>query len=224
VSADNTGDEANDAVPTNVTFPITVAAANAAPVANAGPDQTVNDADGNGTQAVTLNGAASTDDGSITNYTWREGTTVVGTGATPAVTLAVGVHTITLTVTDNGTPALTATDNVVITITPMVVVNQPPVANAGPDQTVNDADGNGTQAVTLNGAGSTDDGSITNYTWREGTTVVGTGATPAVTLAVGVHTITLRVIDNGTPALTATDVVVITVKARPRWMRVLRPR
>ena len=211
VSANSDGSEAGDAGDGSTTFPITVAAANQPPVANAGPDQTVNDADGNGSQAVTLNGSASTDDGSIASYAWREGTTALATGATPAVTLAVGTHTITLTVTDNGNPALTATDVVVITVTPQVTTNQPPVANAGPDQTVNDADGNGTQAVTLNGSASTDDGSIASYAWREGTTALATGATPAVTLAVGTHTITLTVTDNGNPALTATDVVVITV-------------
>ncbi len=89
---------------------------NQRPIANAGPDQTVNDSDGNGSHAISLNGSASRDpDGSITSYVWKEGSTQIATGATATATLAVGTHTITLTITDNG--GLTATDTVVITIT-----------------------------------------------------------------------------------------------------------
>jgi len=90
---------------------------NQRPTANAGPDQTVNDSDGNGSQSVILNASASTDpDGTITSYVWKEGSTQIATGRTPTVTLSIATHTITLTVTDNG--GLTATDTVVITITP----------------------------------------------------------------------------------------------------------
>ncbi|HBA88143.1 MAG TPA: hypothetical protein DCZ75_09220 [Geobacter sp.] len=90
--------------------------------------------------------------------------------------------------------------------------NQPPVANAGVDQSVTDSDGNGSQSVTLNGSASSDpDGTISSYVWKEGTTQIATGATPAVTLAVGTHTITLTVTDNA--GATATDTVVATVNA-----------
>ena len=90
--------------------------------------------------------------------------------------------------------------------------NRAPTANAGQDQTVSDTDGNGSQSVTLNGSGSSDsDGTISSYTWLENNTSIATGAAPSVNLTVGVHTITLRVTDNG--GLTATDTVVITVTA-----------
>ena len=90
--------------------------------------------------------------------------------------------------------------------------NQPPVANAGVDQSVTDSDGNGSQSVALNGSASSDpDGTISSYVWKEGTTQIATGATPAVTLAVGSHTITLTVTDNA--GATATDTVVVTVNA-----------
>ncbi|MBI1920600.1 MAG: metallophosphoesterase [Geobacter sp.] len=90
--------------------------------------------------------------------------------------------------------------------------NQPPVANAGPDQSVTDTDGNGSQSVTLNGSASSDpDGTISSYVWKEGATQIATGATPAVTLAVGTHTITLTVTDNA--GATATDTMVATVNA-----------
>src|SRR5205823_5517233 len=75
---------------------------NLRPVANAGADQTVTDNDGDGAESVTLDGSASFDpDGSILFYQWREGSSDIGFGATPAVRLSVGVHTLTLEVTDN---------------------------------------------------------------------------------------------------------------------------
>ncbi len=87
---------------------------NQAPSANAGPDQMVFDADGNCFADVTLSGSAMDVDGMVVNYTWTEDTTTIATGAMPAISLAVGVHTIVLTVTDNN--CRTATDMVVITV------------------------------------------------------------------------------------------------------------
>ncbi len=187
--------------------------ANQPPVANAGVDQTVSDSDGNGTQSVTLNGTASSDaDGSIVSYSWKEGVSTIATGANPPVVLAVGPHTITLTVTDED--GATATDQVVVTVN----ANTPPVANAGPDQTVTDADGNGSQGVTLNGSSSSDaGGSIVSYAWSEGGSTIATGVSPSVVLGVGVHAITLTVTDDG--GLSATDQVVVTVQA-PATMHV----
>jgi subtilisin len=76
-------------------------------------------------------------------------------------------------------------------------VNSPPVANAGADQTVVDSDGNGFENVSLNGSGSFDlDGYIVSYEWYEGATLLATGTTPTINVAVGNHTITLVVIDN----------------------------
>lgn len=97
---------------------------NVVPVANAGADATIVDTDGNGSQAVTLNGSASTDsDGTIATYVWKEGTAQIGTGVSPSVTLTQGQHTIVLTVTDDR--GGTDTDSVVIT----VKNNEPPIAS-----------------------------------------------------------------------------------------------
>lgn len=72
------------------------------PTANAGPDQTVIDSDSNNSEPVTLDSSASTDlDGTITGYVWKEGANQIATGVNPTVALAVGAHTITLTVTNN---------------------------------------------------------------------------------------------------------------------------
>ncbi|MBN2007766.1 endo-1,4-beta-xylanase [candidate division KSB1 bacterium] len=91
-------------------------------------------------------------------------------------------------------------------------VNQPPVANAGSDQTVTDSDNSGSESVTLNGSGSSDsDGTITSYVWTEGGNQIATGVTPSVSLAVGTHNITLTVTDND--GATDTDGVTITVNA-----------
>jgi DNA-binding beta-propeller fold protein YncE len=83
----------------------------AAPVANAGPDQTVECA--GATTPVTLNGSASTPgSGTINSYTWAEGANTLGTGSPLTVSLGAGSHTITLTVTDTGGGS--ATDDVVV--------------------------------------------------------------------------------------------------------------
>ena len=176
---------------------------NQLPIADAGLDQDVTDIDNNGNESVSLNGSGSSDpDGTITSWSWKEGVTEIATGSNPTVVLALGVHTIELTVTDNN--GATATDTVVID------VKAPPVADAGPDQTVTDADDGGTEDVTLVGTGSTDaDGSITSWSWKQGVTEIATGSNPTVSLAVGTHTIELTVTDND--GLTDTDTVVITV-------------
>ncbi|MGD8321936.1 MAG: PKD domain-containing protein [Gemmatimonadota bacterium] len=186
-----------------------VVEANQPPTANAGPDQTVADNDGSGDEVVTLDGSGSTDpDGTIASYVWTEGGTEIATGVTATVALGVGTHTITLTVTDDG--GLSDADQVQITVDERP--NQPPTANAGPDRTVTDADDSGSEAVTLDGTGSSDpDGTIASYVWTEAGFEIATGATPTVTLLVGTHTITLTVTDDG--GLSDTDQVQITVAA-----------
>jgi len=91
------------------------------PVANAGTDQTVKDAGGDGVELVSLDGSASHDpNGTIVGYEWRDGAAILGSGAQLAVLLTVGTHTVTLEVTDND--GRTGTDTVVVTVTPASIV------------------------------------------------------------------------------------------------------
>lgn len=80
--------------------------------ANAGNDQKVTMT--GATTAVTLDGSASTatSGSSITSYVWKENNVQIATGVKPQVFLSLGLHTITLTVTDANNK--TATDEVVI--------------------------------------------------------------------------------------------------------------
>ena len=83
------------------------------------------------------------------------------------------------------------------TLSAVTTLNTPPVANAGPDQTVECTSHAGTN-VTLNGSGSFDpDGDPLTYTWRDSSNnVVATGVTPTITLPLGVHVLTLTVDDG----------------------------
>ena len=85
------------------------------PVANAGTDQSIVDEDENGSEMVTLDGSGSNDpDGTIASYVWTKGGIEIASGINPDVTLTLGEHIITLSVTDNDN--LTHTDDVKITI------------------------------------------------------------------------------------------------------------
>ena len=186
---------------------------NTPPTADAGPDQTVADSDDAGGESVALDGSASTDsDGSIVSYSWTENGVEIATDVSATVHLGDGTHTITLTVTDD--LGATGSDEVLITVEAPPAPNAPPIADAGPDQTVADSDDAGGESVTLDGSASADsDGSIDFYSWTEDGVEIATGVTPAVDLGDGTHTITLTVTDND--GATNTDTVTITVEGPP---------
>ncbi len=128
-------------------------------------------------------------------------------------TSSAGVKNGTLTITSNDLD----TPTVVIPITGVVEApNQPPTAVAGADIVVTDNDGNGTETVAVNAAGSSDsDGNIILYRWSLGASTLSSGTLPGtfITLPVGVSDVLLTVTDNDNA--TGTDTVRITVNPRP---------
>jgi hypothetical protein len=111
--------ETETATPTEspTTAPTEAPPTNATPVADAGPDSTKVDVDGDGAEPVFLNGSGSDDpDGRLVTTVWTLGEVVLSDRIVDTVLLPVGMHTIVLTVTDSD--GATATDEVVITIDP----------------------------------------------------------------------------------------------------------
>lgn len=203
---------APDAPAWSVTLTGSVVTTNQPPIANAGPDLLLADFDGTGFEPVLFDGSASEDpDGQIVLYTWTLGAQTLASVQDPTVVvdMPVGVHEVVLTVTDDRGD--TDSDSVIVTI---VGRNQPPVADAGPDQSVIDEERSGQALVNLDGSASADpDGEIVLYVWSEpelGELSSTDQPTAEVSLPWGVWTITLTVTDNQNA--TGTDTVVITVE------------
>ena len=129
----------------------------------------------------------------------------MGDEALTSLTLPRGNYTAVLTVTD--TEGKQATDEVLITISSGGLA---PIANAGPDQSVEDDNGDDMANVTLDGSLSEAVAApIVGYKWRLNDTELATGVNPTIELSTGIYTIVLEVTDQD--ELTATDEVVITV-------------
>ncbi|WP_145018444.1 Ig-like domain-containing protein [Geobacter argillaceus] len=91
--------------------------------------------------------------------------------------------------------------------------NQPPTANAGPNQTITLQPGQTTANVTLSGSGSDPDGTIASYAWA-GTPKPADLAGPTLALGVGTYTFTLTVTDNQ-GAVSAPSQMTVTVNPVP---------
>ena len=194
--SDNAGWESTDTCIINVGW------LNVAPTADAGDDQEAEEGD-----TVTLDGSGSTDpDDGIASYLWEqtEGTSVtLSNAALPKPTFTApnvdedgASFTFRLTVADDG--GKQATDTCIVNVTGD---NDPPAADAGADQTVDEA-----MTVTLDGSDSSDpDDGIHRYLWSQ---TVGTPVTLSDTSAVQPTFVTPPVDSNGTRlvfGLTITD-------------------
>jgi PKD repeat protein len=128
----------------------------------------------------------------------------IGTG-TPTTTIA-GPTTSTSSTSTSTTRASTTSSPVPTTTLP----NQPPVANAGPNQATQTL-----TSITLNGASSHDpDGSIVSASWAFGDGTTGSGLTVNHSYATaGTYTATLTVVDNR--GASRADSAVVTVSNRP---------
>ncbi|MBN1260678.1 MAG: DUF11 domain-containing protein [Anaerolineae bacterium] len=143
---------------------VTVTVHNLPPTADASTAQTVDPGD-----LVALDGSASDDpNGDALTYGWRQtgGPQVTLSNATtvaPTFTAPEGPAALTFTLTVTDTGGLSDIAAVVITVTPSII-NQPPTADAGINQTVHPGD-----VVTLDGSGSADpDGHLPlTYLWTQ---------------------------------------------------------
>ena len=118
---------------------------NTAPVANAGPDQDITAAAV--PMNVVLNASGSTDENStddakrndIVSYEWKLGEQVLSTEMNPTVPLGLGIHEVTLTVTDTcgatgtGTVKITVADKTVPVITNLTPANDSETENKSPE-------------------------------------------------------------------------------------------
>ncbi|MFQ6126908.1 MAG: PKD domain-containing protein [Candidatus Heimdallarchaeota archaeon] len=167
------------------------------PVADAGSDQTVAE-----DTLVTLDGSGSSDNVGITNYTWTfmDVTSKTLTGVNPTYTFSTpGTYTVALKVTD------AAGNHATDTVTIKVLDVTKPVANAGPDQTVEIG-----TTVAFNAGGSSDNVAVVRYEWDFGDGTTGTGITTTHTYTEpGTYAVTLTVEDAA--GNSDTDSVVVTV-------------
>ena len=189
------------------------AAANQPPVANAGSSKTITLP----VNSTSLDGSLSSDaDGSISSYAWTQVSgpatstiTGAGTSVATATGMVAGLYTFQLIVTDNKGATASAT----VKVTVAAAAPQPPVANAGGNQTITLP----VNSATINGSSSSaSSGSIVSYAWTEksGPSTVGLSNTAINTLnnlQAGVYVFTLTVTDNN--GATGTDQVIITVNA-----------
>ena len=189
------------------------AAANIAPTANAGTDQSITLP----ANTISLNGNGTDPDGTISAYSWTkisgpaQGNITNANSASTTVTgLVQGTYQFQLGVTDNN--AATALD--IIQVTVNAAANIAPTANAGTDQSITLP----TNTVSLNGNGTDTDGTISAYSWTkisgpaQGSITNANSASTTVTgLVQGTYQFQLKVTDNN--AATALDTVQITVNA-----------
>ncbi len=204
----------NEGATTTDTVAITVnPAANIAPTAYAGADQSVDEQ-----TLVTLSGSGSDSDGTVTTYRWTQiaGQAVTLTSPNLALTrfdtpTAASALTLIfqLTVTDN--EGATTTDTVAITVNP--AANIAPTANAGPNQSVDEQ-----TLVTLSGSGSDSDGSVATYRWTQiaGQAITLTSPNLALTrfdapAATSALTLIFQLTVTDNEGATTTDTVAITV-------------
>lgn len=185
-------------------------APNIKPIANAGSNQVITLP----ASSVTLTGSGTDADGTISSYLWSRATgpgqyTIVSPTSNVTVVngLVAGTYQFKLVVTDNSGGKDSSTVQ--------VKVNQPPIADAGINQTITLP----TSSIALTGGGSDADGTIVSYSWAKTSGGAGTITSPSsqsttVTgLVAGTYNFTLTVTDDN--GATATNTMIAIVNASP---------
>jgi len=220
----NVTDNAGATNADNVTVTVNPAV-NVPPVANAGVSKSITLP----VNTATLDGSLSSDaDGTIASFAWAQisgpstsSLTGANTATATAASLLAGQYTFELTVTDNSGAISKA--RVKITVIPVSGGTQPPVANAGADQTITLP----ANSVTIDGSASVaPSGNIVSYVWTEksGPSSVGLSNTAQNTISnlkAGVYVFLLTVTDNNSG--TGTDSVIITVNSAANLPPVANP-
>jgi ribosomal protein L14 len=206
---DNSGATGTDSVTVTVN-----AAANKPPAANAGSSKSITLP----TNSVSLDGSLSSDpDGSIASYSWSQisgpSASRISNGSQAAATagnLVAGQYIFELIVTDNS--GVTAKAQVKINVAASGL--QPPISNAGTNQTITLP----TNSVVIDGSGSaaSSGNSITSYVWTEGSgpssiALTNTAQNTLNNLVAGTYVFYLAVTDNH--AGVGIDSVIIQVNA-----------
>jgi hypothetical protein len=194
------------------------AAANKAPKANAGPDQTLTLPN----NSTSLTGSGSDSDGTVASYLWTKisgpSSFTLGNPSSATTTLTglvQGSYVFRLTVTDNS--GATGSDDVTITVN--AAANQAPKANAGPDQTLTLPN----NSTSLNGSGTDSDGTVASYLWTKisgpGSFTLGNPSSATTTLTglvQGSYVFRLTVTDNsGATGMDDVTIVVNTATTQP---------
>jgi cytochrome c553 len=196
---------------------------NTVPVANAGPDQSVNTGD-----TVSLDGSASSDaDNDTLTYQWTLAGTPAGSTAFLSDTTAAGptftadfAGTYTLNLVVNDGQADSVSDTMTVTATDVPASNVAPLANAGNNQNVNTGD-----TFNLDGSGSSDaNNDQLTYSWTitsspNGSAAAlsdGTAIAPSFTADLsGTYTVQL-VVNDGLLDSTVSTVTITAADAPPQ--------
>jgi len=209
-------DDGSPALSTTNTFVVLVNEVNSAPLLTVPANQTINELT---TLAVSASATDSDDPANVLTFRLESapaGTTIdPNTGAISWPTTETdgpGVYTISVAVTDDGSPALSVTNSFTVTVNE---VNTAPQLTVPADVTIN-------ELATLNVSASASDSDLPANTLTfslltppAGMTIVpATGAiswTPTEAQGPSTNVITVVVADNGSPALSTTNTFTVTV-------------
>ncbi|MDA7747399.1 PKD domain-containing protein, partial [Psychromonas sp.] len=170
---------------------------------------TTNATTGEAPLAINFNASTSSDDNAISSYSWNfgDGSTIMsGVSVTHTYTDA-GVYTATLTVTDDAGQSTQATTQ----ITVEAVIDLDPIAAF----TMSSSTGDAPFAVSFNASTSSDDNSISSYTWDFGDgSTAATGITTSHTYTIaGDYTVMLTVTDSSNQTHSVTESITVTAEA-----------